>query len=35
MKDNTHLSPLGAEEVSELVAEEIKKIDIDLKQFIK
>ncbi len=35
MKDNTHLTSLGAEEVSKLVAEEIKKIDIGLKSYIK
>ena len=35
MKDNTHLSLLGAEKVSRLVIEEIKKLHIGLKQYIK
>ena len=35
MKDNTHLTPLGAEEVSKLVVEEIKKIHIGLDKYIK
>ena len=35
MEDNSHLSPLGAEEVSKLVVEEIKKLHIGLDRYIK
>ena len=35
MKDDTHLSSLGAEKISRLAIENIKSLDIDLKQYIK
>jgi len=35
MEDNTHLTPMGAEEVSKLVVEEIKKLHLDLDKYIK